>query len=94
MLQQLWRYPKRQTAVNIVEHTAPRELPLRSTSKSLWAVEESTTVNEGHRSSREWPKIVKRAFLASCVFGVLIDPLFFYIPFVNKNTKCIGLDNS
>ncbi|CAB4320529.1 unnamed protein product [Prunus armeniaca] len=89
--------------VNIVELTTPRELSLPSS-----AVEESATVNEGHRSSREWPKIVgsifnqvrsflpqwKSAFLASCVLGALIDPLFFYIPIVNKDTKCIGLDNS
>ncbi|KAL6270114.1 hypothetical protein ACE6H2_027025 [Prunus campanulata] len=89
--------------ISIVEYTAPGELSLRS-----WAVDESATVNEGHSSSREWPKIVKsifyrgrpflpkwkRAFLASCVFGVLIDPLFFYIPIINKDTKCIGLDKS
>ncbi|XP_007199331.2 cyclic nucleotide-gated ion channel 1 isoform X3 [Prunus persica] len=87
---------------SIVERI-PRESSLRS-----WAIEESATINEGHRSSREWPKIIKsifyrgrsflpkwkRAFLASCVFGVLIDPLFFYIPIVNKDKKCIGLDKS
>ncbi|KAI5314226.1 hypothetical protein L3X38_043402 [Prunus dulcis] len=33
----------------------PREPPLRS-----WAIEESATVNDGHRSSREWPKIDKK----------------------------------
>ncbi|XP_016650473.1 PREDICTED: cyclic nucleotide-gated ion channel 1-like, partial [Prunus mume] len=36
----------------------------------------------------------KGPFFASCVFGVLIDPLFFYIPIVNKDTQCIGLDKS
>ncbi|KAL6270112.1 hypothetical protein ACE6H2_027023 [Prunus campanulata] len=70
------------------------------------ADEESATVDEGYRPRRGCATIVKGifnrsflskwkwAFLASCVFGVLIDPLFFYIPIVNKNTKCIGLDNS
>ncbi|KAI5314223.1 hypothetical protein L3X38_043399 [Prunus dulcis] len=86
-----------QTVVRIEELTAPS-----------WPVEESETVDEGYRPRRGWPTIVesifyrgrsflpkwKRAFLASCVFGVLIDPLFFYIPIVNKDKKCIGLDNS
>ncbi|RXH99083.1 hypothetical protein DVH24_011408, partial [Malus domestica] len=43
--------------------------------------------NEGHYLVT-WKKI----FGISCAFGVLVDPLFFYIPFVNKNMKCFELD--
>ncbi|XP_062119893.1 cyclic nucleotide-gated ion channel 1-like [Humulus lupulus] len=38
--------------------------------------------------SRLWNKI----FLASCVIGVSIDPLFLYIPIVNEEQKCIDRD--
>ncbi|KAM2930678.1 hypothetical protein COP2_037682 [Malus domestica] len=34
----------------------------------------------------------KKIFVISCAFGVSVDPLFFYIPFVNKNMKCFELD--
>ncbi|XP_021830089.1 cyclic nucleotide-gated ion channel 1-like [Prunus avium] len=109
-----------ETAVNIVEHTAPRELQLLRYPQTLPRPNPSKYCHAHMRRSlirnffasirarirdhllkrpkplprRKLPKIVKRAFLASCVFGVLIDPLFFYIPIVNKKTKCIGLDNS
>lgn len=66
----------------------------------------SATRDEGQRPSREWPtklKIIldrhrpflpkwKMAFVISCVFAVLLDPLFFYIPIVKNDMKCIGLD--
>ncbi|XP_062119872.1 cyclic nucleotide-gated ion channel 1-like [Humulus lupulus] len=38
--------------------------------------------------SRLWNKI----FLASCVVGVSIDPLFLYIPIVNDDKKCLDRD--
>lgn len=31
-------------------------------------------------------------FLIPCVFGVLVDPLFLYVPILNQDTKCIRLD--
>ena len=31
-------------------------------------------------------------FLLSCVISVLLDPLFFYLPVINEDKKCIGLD--
>lgn len=30
----------------------------------------------------------------SCVLAVLLDPLFLYIPFLNNDMKCIGLDKN
>ncbi|XP_062119873.1 putative cyclic nucleotide-gated ion channel 13 [Humulus lupulus] len=41
-------------------------------------------------SPRAWNKI----FLASCVIGVIIDPLFLYIPIVNDENKCLDKDNN
>lgn len=31
-------------------------------------------------------------FLLSCVTSVFLDPLFFYLPVINEDKKCIGLD--
>ncbi|XP_016647700.1 PREDICTED: cyclic nucleotide-gated ion channel 1-like [Prunus mume] len=31
-------------------------------------------------------------FICSCVLSVLVDPLFLYIPIVNEDNKCLGLD--
>ncbi|KAF4380223.1 hypothetical protein F8388_024516 [Cannabis sativa] len=41
-------------------------------------------------SSKNWSKI----FLASCVIGVSIDPLFLYIPIVRDEGKCLDTDNN
>ncbi|XP_062119868.1 cyclic nucleotide-gated ion channel 1-like [Humulus lupulus] len=38
--------------------------------------------------SRRWNMI----FLASCVIGVSVDPLFLYIPIINDNQKCLDKD--
>ncbi|KAK8583466.1 hypothetical protein V6N13_108826 [Hibiscus sabdariffa] len=37
---------------------------------------------------RRWNKI----FLLSCILAVSIDPLFFYVPMVNDDKKCLVLD--
>ncbi|CAL9025971.1 unnamed protein product [Prunus brigantina] len=37
-----------------------------------------------------WNKI----FVISCVFAVLMDPLFFYTPVINEDMKCLELDKS
>ena len=31
-------------------------------------------------------------FVLSCVIAILLDPLFFYLPVINEDKKCIGLD--
>ncbi|KAM2031099.1 hypothetical protein FF2_041649 [Malus domestica] len=35
-----------------------------------------------------WNKI----FVILCVIAVSLDPLFFYIPFINEKNKCLGMD--
>ncbi|BBG98396.1 cyclic nucleotide gated channel 1 [Prunus dulcis] len=35
-----------------------------------------------------WNKI----FVTSCVFGVLLDPLFFYILIIDQQNKCLQMD--
>ena len=32
------------------------------------------------------------ALVLVCVFSVLLDPLFFYLPVINESKQCIGLD--
>ncbi|XP_020411522.1 cyclic nucleotide-gated ion channel 1-like [Prunus persica] len=39
-------------------------------------------------SASLWNKII----VISCVIGVSLDPLFFYIPFIDKEKKCLGMD--
>lgn len=62
--------------------------------------------DKGQRPSREWPTKLKiildrhqpflpkwnMAFVTSCVFEILLDPIFFYIPIVKNDMTCIGLD--
>lgn len=38
---------------------------------------------------QKWNKI----FVLSCVIAVSLDPLFFYVPVINDNKKCLDLDN-
>ncbi|CAA6668065.1 unnamed protein product [Spirodela intermedia] len=33
-----------------------------------------------------------RLFVISCILAVSVDPLFFYLPFVNKEQYCVGID--
>ncbi|CAB4307104.1 unnamed protein product [Prunus armeniaca] len=39
------------------------------------------------------PLTRKRIFILSCV-AVSIDPLFFYIPIINEEKKCLGIDKN
>ncbi|XP_012090094.1 cyclic nucleotide-gated ion channel 1 isoform X2 [Jatropha curcas] len=38
---------------------------------------------------QRWNKI----FVLSCAVAVSLDPLFFYVPVIDDNKKCLGLDN-
>ncbi|XP_041010068.1 cyclic nucleotide-gated ion channel 1-like [Juglans microcarpa x Juglans regia] len=40
----------------------------------------------------EFLRIWKLIFLVSCVFSVSVDPLFFYLPVINDEKKCVALD--
>ncbi|CAN6705926.1 unnamed protein product [Malus baccata var. baccata] len=33
-----------------------------------------------------------KIFILSCVIAVSLDPLFFYIPFIDQDNKCLGMD--
>ncbi|KAI5347218.1 hypothetical protein L3X38_015097 [Prunus dulcis] len=33
-------------------------------------------------------------FVISCVIAVSLDPLFFYIPFIDEDLKCLGMDKN
>lgn len=41
------------------------------------------------RFIRTWDLI----FLLSCLIAVSVDPLFFYLPVINEDRKCLTLDN-
>lgn len=47
------------------------------------------TLNPQQEFLQNWNKM----FLLSCAIALAIDPLFFYIPVVNGNLKCLDLDN-
>ncbi|KAF3955105.1 hypothetical protein CMV_019639 [Castanea mollissima] len=38
--------------------------------------------------------ILRSIFVLVCVFSVLLDPLFFYLPLINESKKCIGIDKT
>ncbi|XP_024020983.1 putative cyclic nucleotide-gated ion channel 13 isoform X1 [Morus notabilis] len=39
-----------------------------------------------------YPQLWNKIFLASCVIGVSIDPLFLYVPIINEDKKCLDVD--
>lgn len=41
-----------------------------------------------------YPRMWRRIFLASCVIGVAIDPLFLFIPVINEEKKCLTMDGN
>ncbi|KAM5556098.1 cyclic nucleotide-gated ion channel 1-like [Rosa sericea] len=43
-----------------------------------------------HCFSSHWKKI----FVGSCVLAVLMDPLFLYIPIINNDINCLGVDKA
>ncbi|KAM5585031.1 cyclic nucleotide-gated ion channel 1 [Rosa sericea] len=71
-----------------------------------WQSGKSASKDEGNRSkwSRTFKKIVdpegnflpiwNKIFIITCVVAVSLDPLFFYIPIVNEDMKCLILDKN
>jgi hypothetical protein len=49
---------------------------------------ERTILDPKGRLLRRWNMM----FAVSCVIAVSIDPLFFYLPIVNRDYKCVSLD--
>lgn len=58
-------------------------------------------------SSKRWPTMKeitdpkgpflpkwRLTFIVSCLFAVLLDPLFLYIPMINDDAKCMSLDRN
>lgn len=65
--------------------------------------EKSTVTYGGDIPKTKWASILypswqtftvvwHSVFICSCVLSVLVDPLFLYIPIVNEDNKCLGLD--
>uniref|UniRef100_A0A7N2MI92 Ion transport domain-containing protein n=1 Tax=Quercus lobata TaxID=97700 RepID=A0A7N2MI92_QUELO len=52
------------------------------------SLESSPPPEQHHRISQTWRII----FGVSCVIAVSLDPLFFYVPVINEENKCIELD--
>ncbi|XP_040363567.1 cyclic nucleotide-gated ion channel 1-like [Rosa chinensis] len=89
-------------------HTALEMPPCRNNSehttdaRSKTAPESNSKAKEGKwrildevldpkgRILQKWNMI----FAASCVLAVLLDPLFLYIPILNDDMKCIGVDKN
>ncbi|PQM37350.1 cyclic nucleotide-gated ion channel 1-like [Prunus yedoensis var. nudiflora] len=42
-----------------------------------------------HLSASFWNKMI----VISCVIAISLDPLFLYIPFIDEEKKCLGMDN-
>ncbi|CAL9007909.1 unnamed protein product [Prunus brigantina] len=76
-------------------------LAARNRHSNLEAVAKPITEDEDE-SSEQWPspKVEsffqkwKKIFLASCLFAILLDPLFLYIPMVNDDIKCMLFDRN
>ncbi|GFS32169.1 cyclic nucleotide gated channel 1 [Actinidia rufa] len=98
----LWGVLK--TTINSVTNKFRRGLECasertRSLKRSLKSFSLSSTAVNGLGSKKKildpqgsflqkWNKI----FVLSCVLAVSVDPLFFYIPVIDEDKKCLGLD--
>ena len=52
-------------------------------------------INKVRRLLNPWashPQLWNKIFLASCVVGVSMDPLFLYVLVINKDGKCLAVD--
>lgn len=83
------------TALGSVSNRFMKSLEHGSGSRSLNRIlsrgldSRKKVLNPQGRFLQKWNKI----FVLSCVIAVSVDPLFFYIPVVNYDNKCLDLDN-
>ncbi|XP_004308820.1 PREDICTED: uncharacterized protein LOC101307163 [Fragaria vesca subsp. vesca] len=68
----------------------PAAMKVEEGSSPKWSAKEITDYDSHASLFLKWKKI----FLASCVFAVLLDPLFLYIPIINHDTSCLGVDEN
>ncbi|CAB4307008.1 unnamed protein product [Prunus armeniaca] len=43
-------------------------------------------------SASLWNKLRNKMIMISCVIAISLDPLFLYIPFIDEEKKCLGID--
>nr|GMC66960.1 cyclic nucleotide-gated ion channel 1 [Ipomoea batatas] len=98
------RYGKFRVALNSVSDNFHRTLEsgyerIKSLKDSL----KSYSLNHAHTKDMESTKKIldpqgsflqrwNKIFVLSCVVAISLDPLFFYIPVVDNDKKCLGLD--
>ncbi|ONI24081.1 hypothetical protein PRUPE_2G222600 [Prunus persica] len=78
--------------------SAPGDLEKAEASRTDYPNSNQTTENSDTRdgdvkNSKNAARLTK-IFITSCVLGVLLDPLFLYIPLLNYDLKCLRLDNT
>ncbi|KAI5346226.1 hypothetical protein L3X38_014105 [Prunus dulcis] len=78
--------------------SAPGDLEKAEASRTDYPNSNQTTENSDTRdvdvkNSKNAARLTK-IFISSCVLGVLLDPLFLYIPLLNYELKCLRLDNT
>lgn len=67
-------------------------------SKGLWTKFKDLFINSKEKITNylvqpeEHQSMWNRMFLTSYVIAVIIDPLFFYVPIINEDRKCLGMD--
>ncbi|KAK9907218.1 hypothetical protein M0R45_038286 [Rubus argutus] len=66
--------------------------PANSAPKDTRRMRKWPTFNTIFNPKRKFLPIWNNIFVISCVFAVSCDPLFFYIPFINKEIKCLMID--
>ncbi|BFG23528.1 hypothetical protein CerSpe_098020 [Prunus speciosa] len=97
-----------EVALEVENPTMKTERSVIDQWESVTTKGKSAPKDKGNRSSRKWSTILKeifdpqgrfytiwiKIFIISCVFAVSLDPLFFYIPIVNEDMKCLILDKN
>ena len=51
------------------------------------------TILQNLKLENKYLQIWNMMFVVSCTIAVSVDPLFFYLPLINEENKCLALDN-
>ena len=74
------------------ETTTTTTKAANSAPKDTRTMRKCPTFNTIFNRKRKFLPIWNNIFVISCVFAVSCDPLFFYIPIINEESKCLILD--
>ncbi|XP_008357571.1 cyclic nucleotide-gated ion channel 1-like isoform X2 [Malus domestica] len=97
--------PKEKAEATSLAENPKEKVTSNNPDSSSKDIREESAVEDNHESNIFSPKVDKnpkkesflqnywkKIFVASCLCGVLVDPLFLYVPLIKDDVKCLILD--